>query len=115
MQAQVHTWTSAADANRTFEATYVKCEDNVVTVKLKSGTPLSFPLTTVSAADRKYVRTRLGIKPTVIAKVPKVNLDIPALFDGKLVTVDGAGKVAPFSYAKGKTPALFLIYVSAYW
>lgn len=115
LQAQVRSWTSAADSSRKFEASYVKCEDDVVTVKLRSGTPLSFPLSTVSAADRAYVRSRIGIKPTVIPKPPKVKLDIPALFAGKLVTVDGSGKVTPFAYAKGKEPPLFLIYVSAYW
>ena len=87
-----------------------------MTVRLKSGTPLSFPLSTVSEADQAFVRGRIGIKPTVIPKVkPSRGLDLPKLFESKLVTVDAKGKVQPFAYAKGKAPEFFLLYVSAYW
>jgi hypothetical protein len=120
LQAQVRTWTSSADPTRTFQADYVKCENDVVTVQLKSGSPLSFPLTTVSEADRAFVRGRLSKAPTTpgspAPKTPaKASLNLPDLFKEKLVTVDAGGKVKPFAYADGRLPKYFLLYVSAYW
>ena len=118
LQAQVRTWTSSADPTRTFQASYVKCENDVVTFQLKSGSPLSFPLTTISGADRAFVRGRLGKAPTPPPPPAQVSLNLPDLFKGKLVTVDASGKVEPFAYgddANGKLPKYFLLYVSAYW
>ncbi|MEZ5323768.1 MAG: hypothetical protein R3F19_01680 [Verrucomicrobiales bacterium] len=120
LQAQVRTWTSAADPSRKFQADYVKCENDVVTVQLKSGSPLSFPLSTLSAADQAFVRESLGKTTTpetssTPGATAKASVNLPALFEGKLVTVDASGKVKPFAYADGKWPKYFLLYVSAYW
>ncbi|MCB1098857.1 MAG: hypothetical protein KDN22_25010 [Verrucomicrobiae bacterium] len=121
LQAQVRTWTSAADPSRKFQADYVKCENDVVTVQLKSGSPLSFPLSTLSAADQAFVRERLGKTTTTPNNSPapgataKAAVNLPALFKEKLVTVDASGKVKLFAYADGKLPKYFLLYVSAYW
>ncbi|MDA0812842.1 MAG: hypothetical protein O3C21_10700 [Verrucomicrobia bacterium] len=115
LQAQDRTWTSSADPTRTFQASYVKCENDVVTVQLKSGSPLSFPLKTVSEADRAFVRGRLGKAPTTPPAPVKTSLNLPELFKDKLVTVDADGKAKPFAYADGRLPKYFLLYVSAYW
>lgn len=115
LTAHGRVWTSAADKSRTFEATFVKCENDIVTVRMKSGTPLSFPLATVSEADRAYVQQRIGKATPVPDAASAPALDLPELFAGKLVTVDADGKVQPFAYPKENTPRYFVLYVSAYW
>jgi hypothetical protein len=105
---QARTWTSAADSSKRFEAEYVGFKANVVTVRMRSGTPAAFPLNALSQADRDFVLSQAGDtsgKPTV---------DVLGVLKDQLITAaDGTAK--PFSFKKGKEPSHFLLYVSAYW
>ena len=117
--AHARVWTSAVDSSRTFEADFVQCENDVVTVRLKSGTALSFPLSTVSQADRDFVSRKIGkapaSTPTSGKAKPEEAFNLPKLLKGKLVTVGSDGKAKPFDYEGGRVPDYFLLYVSAYW
>ena len=121
---QGRTWTSATDPVRRFEADYVSFKDDVVTVRLKSGTAASFPLSTLSAADQEFVRQRTALatpkkvaaaaSPEKPAAPKKPGLDVLGTLQGKLVkAVDGKAK--PFAYKEGEEPSHILLYVSAYW
>jgi nucleoredoxin len=41
--------------------------------------------------------------------------DLASALDGKLVAIDGEGRLAPFSFANGQTPKFYAVYFSAHW
>ena len=118
-KVQARVWTSASDSGRTFEADYVKCEEDVVTVRMKSGRTFSFPLSTVSEKDKEFVRKQLGVPAKKDEPKPKKAarevFNLNWMFNNKLVKVDADGKTTPFHYEEGKFPQYYLLYVSAYW
>ncbi len=104
------TWTSA-DGSKTFEGDYVSKEASKVTVKMKSGETMTFPISKLSEADQAFVTEQ---KESAVSGTKMANTEQPIYSQvSKYLR-----KFSKSSYKKAElatVPEYYILYFSASW
>ena len=113
MQAgEPRTWTSAADASKTFEAEFVSESAGKVTVRKSNGQQMTFTLDKLSEADQAWIAET---KAAALKAEKLKSAEVPAAILDKLVKLDGK-KLRKYDLEADKgVPEYYVVYFSASW
>lgn len=109
---EARTWTSAADASKTFEGEFVSESAGKVTVRKENGQQMTFPLDKLSEADQTWVAET---KAAATRAEKLKSAAVPAGILGKLVRLDGKRLKKYDLEADKGIPEYYVVYYSASW
>ncbi|MFN0127819.1 MAG: thioredoxin-like domain-containing protein [Verrucomicrobiales bacterium] len=108
---EARTWTSADDASKKFQGTFVEAKGDQVTIKHSNGKTMTFAKTKLSAEDQKYIDSQAAAK----SKAAETQTSPMALaLKGRTLALDGK-KLKKNDFLATKNPEYYLLYWGASW